>query len=327
MRLVSAALVSIMALFAAASPSASAQAFPTGPITFVVPFAPGGATDAISRIFAEHMSGTLGQPVVVENSAGAGGTVGSRRVMRAEPNGYTILMGNLGTHAASLALFADPGYDPRTDFKPVGLAASIPMFVATKKSLPVKNFREFAEYMKARPGKLNYGTAGIGSTAHLTCLFMEQQLGTRAEHVPFPGSGPALSALLGEHIDFVCDAAGAIVPQIQSGAVNGLVVTGRNRVDALPNMPTSAEAGFGKFIVYGWNIIFAPKGTPDAVMAKLSAAVAAAIKDPQVQKKVLAAGAELPRDEDIGPKAAAAIVKEDIDRWIPLMKGAGVQAK
>lgn len=305
----------------------SAQQAPGGQIIFIVPFAPGGATDTITRIFAEHLTTTLGQPVIVENMPGAGGTVASRRVMRADPNGQTILMGNLGTHAASLALFANPGYDPRTDFRPISLAASIPMFVASGKSLPVKSLRELAEYMNANPGKLNYGTAGVGSTAHMTCLFMEKQLGGKAEHVPFAGSGPALNALLGGHVDFVCDAAGAIVPQIQSGAVTGLVVASKQRVEALPNMPTAAEAGYPNFLVSGWNIIFAPRGTPDAVVERLSNAVARAVQDPAVQKKIIAAGAEVPSSADLGPRAAAAIVKDDIERWVPLLKAAGVEAK
>ena len=303
----------------------AAESFPSKPITIVVPFAPGGATDAVARIYADNMSKTLGQPVVVQNMTGAGGTVGSRYVMRAKPDGTTILIGNLGTHVASLGLFANPGYDPVTDFKAVSLIASIPMFVVAKKSLPVKNFREFVTYLKEHPGQLSYGTAGIGSTAHLTCLYLEKLVGSQAQHVPYAGTGPALSALLGQHIDYVCDAAGAIVPQLQAGAVNGLVVTTRERLTALPDMPTSIEAGYPEFIVYGWIIIFAPKDTPNSVITILGDALAKAAKDPEVRDKILAAGSELPRIQDLGPQAAAKLLNQEIERWIPLMKSAGIR--
>ena len=312
---------------ALAVPSFAQPAYPAGPIKLVVPFAPGGATDTISRIYAEHASKTLGRPVVVDNVTGAGGTIGSRQVMAAEPNGHTLLLGNLGTHVASLAIFANPGYDPKTDFKPVSLVANIPMFVAAKKALPVKNFQEFAAYLRANPGKVNYGSAGVGSTAHMTCLYMEQLLGAKTEHVPYPGSGPALQALLGGHIDFVCDAAGAIVPQIQSGNVNGLVVTGRERVPALPMVPTSEEAGLAKFIVYGWTMIYAPKGTPDSIVERVAAALKAAGEDPAVRKKITDAGAEPPRPQDMGPRFATTLLSDSINLWVPLMKAGGVVPK
>jgi len=325
MRFLHIIIVSVLIGLGGSMPTALAQSFPSGAITFIVPFAPGGATDTIARLYADHMSKTLGHPVVVQNMTGAGGTVGSRHVMRAPANGYTILMGNLGTHVASMALFADAGYDPRTDFKAVSLVASIPMFVASRKSLPVKDFRDFIQYLKANPGKLSYGTAGIGSTAHMTCLLMEQLVGGQAVHVPFPGSGPALASLLGNHIDYVCDAAGAIVPHIQTGAVKGLVVTSRNRLAALPNVPTSVEQGYANFLIYGWNVIFAPRSTPDAVIDKLYTAIIAARRDPEVQQKIVAAGAELPDISDMGPEPGAALVKSEVDRWIPLMRAAGIK--
>ena len=326
-KLIQRVVLAFAASVALTAASFAQSAYPAGPIKLVVPFAPGGATDTISRIYAEHASKTLGRPVVVDNVTGAGGTVGSRQVMAAEPNGYTLLLGNLGTHVASLAIFANPGYDPKADFKPVSLVANIPMFVAAKKAMPVKNFQEFATYLRANPGKVNYGSAGIGSTAHMTCLYMEQLLGVKTEHVPYPGSGPALQALLGGHIDFVCDAAGAIVPQIQSGNVNGLVVTGRERVPALPMVPTSEEAGLAKFIVYGWTMIYAPKSTPDPIVERVAAALKAAGEDPVVRKKITDAGAEPPRPQDMGPRFAATLLSDSINLWVPLMKAGGVVPK
>ncbi len=327
LKFIQTAVLAFAASVALTISSVAQPAYPAGPIKLVVPFAPGGATDTISRIYAEHVSKTLGRPVVVDNVTGAGGTVGSRQVMAAEPNGYTLLLGNLGTHVASLAIFANPGYDPKADFKPVSLVANIPMFVAAKKAMPVKNFQEFAAYLRANPGKLNYGSAGIGSTAHMTCLYMEQLLGAKTEHVPYPGSGPALQALLGGHIDFVCDAAGAIVPQIQSGNVNGLVVTGRERLPALPMVPTSEEAGLAKFIVYGWTVIYAPKGTPDLLIERVAAALKVAGEDPVVRKKITDAGAEPPRPQDMGPRFANSLLSDSINLWLPLMKAGGVVPK
>jgi len=304
---------------------AAAQDYPSKPITLVVPFATGGGTDAMSRIVAEHMSGTLGQRVVVENQVGAGGTIGSRRAARAAPDGYTIVMAGLGSHSAAMGLYKEPGYDPRTDFAAVSLVAYLPLFVVTKKSLPVTDFRSFVTLLKQDPGKLSYGSAGVGSSAHLACLYLEHLTGVKVEHIPFTGAGPALTALLGEHVDYTCDAAGPVVAQIKSGAVKGLVVTGRNRMAALPDMPTSAEQGMPNYIVYGWNMIMAPKATPADVIEKLSAAVAAAVNDKAVAQKIIDSGAEVPGAEERGPKAGDAFVRAELDKWLPLMKSAGIQ--
>ena len=198
--------------------------YPTRPITLVVPFTAGGTTDVVARFMADHMGRTLGQQLVVENVTGAGGTVGVTRVAKAEPDGYTILMGNLGTQAASVGLYPKLAYDPRSDFEPIMNSASTPMLVVAKKDLPVKDFKEFIAHLKANAPKMNYGSGGVGSTSHLTCLFMESLLGVKPQHVPFRGSGPALNALLGGQVDYVCDQTVAIVPTVQAKQANGLVV-------------------------------------------------------------------------------------------------------
>ncbi len=229
----------------------------------VVPFAAGGTTDVVARVMADHMSRTLKQQVVVENVAGAGGTTGATRVQRATPDGYTILMGNLGTQAASVGIYGDKlSYDPRTDFEPILNTGGTPMYVLPKKDLPVKDFKEFVALLKDKGASMNYGSGGVGSTSHLTCLFMHSLLGVNVTHVPFRGSGPAMQALVGGQIDYVCDQSVAAVPQIQAKALTGLVVASQKRPPQTPDVPTSAEQGLPAFIVSGWNALFARRARP-----------------------------------------------------------------
>ena len=201
--------------------AASAQSYPARTITMVVPFAAGGGTDTVTRILAEHMSRKLGQSIIVENVTGAGGTIGTQRIARATPDGYRLLMGNLGTHPASMVLYPNRGYDPLADFEPIGLIASLPLFVGAKKSLPIDDFKGFIAYLKEHQKTMNYGSAGIGSSGHMVCHFMNQLLGVEVQHVPYRASGQALTALLAGDVDYVCDAAGAITEQITNGNVKG----------------------------------------------------------------------------------------------------------
>lgn len=301
--------------------------YPTRPITLIVPFAAGGPTDVISRIMADSMSRTLGQQVVIENVAGAGGTVGVTRVMKAAPDGYTILMGNLGTQAASVGLYQNLAYDPRTDFQPIMNAAATPMLVVAKKDLPVKDFKEFIAYVKANASKVNYGTGGVGATSHLTCLFLDTLLDVKPQHVPFRGSGPALTALLGGQIDYVCDQTVGVVPSIQAKEVKGLVVAVKDRLPVVPDVPTSAEQGLPEFQATGWNALFAPKGTPKEIVEKLNSAARAALKDEATRKRLLDLGAELPDEAGQTPEALAKLVSSEIDKWVPIIKKAGVTAQ
>jgi tripartite-type tricarboxylate transporter receptor subunit TctC len=304
----------------------AAAAYPERAITMVVPFAAGGTTDVVARIMADHMTRTLGQQIVVENVTGAGGTVGATRVMRAAPDGYTILMGNLGTQAASVGLYPNLAYDPRRDFEPIMNSAATPMIVAAKKDLPVKDFREFVALLKKNGANMNYGTGGVGATSHLTCLFLSAILDVNPQHVPFRGSGPALNALLSGNLDYVCDQTVGIVPQIQANEVKGLVVAVPNRVPVIPNVPTSAEQGLPEFQATGWNAMFAPKGTPKEVVDKLNAAARAALKDEGVRKRLLDLGGELPDDAGQTPAALAELVRTEVDKWVPIIKKAGVTA-
>ena len=319
-------LLALLGALLLGSPAVQAQTYPQRQITMVVPFAAGGTTDVIARIMADDMSRTLGQQILVENVTGAGGTVGVTRVSKAAPDGYTLLMGNLGTQAASVGLYPNLQYDPRTDFEPIMNAAATPMLVVAKKDLPVKDFREFVALLKQKGETLNYGTGGVGATSHLTCLYLDSILGTKPQHVPFRGSGPALNALLAGQIDYVCDQTVAVVPQIQSGTVKGLVVAVKGRLPTIPDVPTSAEQGLPEFQATGWNAMFAPKGTPKEVVAKLNQAARAALANEGTRKRLLDLGAELPDAAGQTPEALGELVRSEIDKWVPVIKKAGVTA-
>lgn len=315
----------VAAAFCVAASAVQAQTnYPSRQITLVVPFAAGGATDVISRVVADHMGRTLGQQVVIENVTGAGGTIAVTRVARSAPDGYTILMGNLGTQAASVGLYPKLAYDPRTDFEPIMNAAATPMLVVAKKDLPVKDFKEFVTYLKANAAKMNYGTGGVGATSHLTCLFLDSLLGVKPQHVPFRGSGPALNAVLSGEIDYVCDQTVGVVPQVQAKEVKGLVVAVKTRVPILPDVPTTAEQGLPEFQATGWNALFAPKGTPKEIVDKLNATARAALKDEKVRKRLLDLGAEVPTDANQTSEALGQLVRSEIDKWVPIIKSAGV---
>ena len=220
-----------------------AWAFPEKAITFVVPYAAGGATDVVGRIYAEHMAKTLGQQIVIENVVGAGGTVGTTRAAKASADGYTILVGTLGTHAASVGMYPSLPYDPRRDFEPVINMATTPMVVVAKKELPVANFSEFLVYLKANSDKLNYGSGGAGAQSHLTCAYLNNLVGAKSQHIPFRGSAPALNALIAGQVDYACNNTTEIVPQIQSKLVKPLAIAGDTPVPVLPDVPTATSQG------------------------------------------------------------------------------------
>ncbi len=322
------ALASSLAAVTAAAllaTSAFAQAYPDRPITLVVPFSAGGPTDVVARIIGDHMSRTLGQQLVIENVTGAGGTTGATRVKRATADGYTILMGNLGAMSASVGMYGDRlQYDPRTDFEFILNTGGVPMYVVPKKDLPVKDFKEFVEYVKANASKLNFGSGGVGATSHLTCLFLHSLLGAEVTHVPFKGSGPAMQAVLAGQVDYVCDQSTTVVPQIQGGALRGLAIASEKRSALTPDVPTSAEVGQPKFIVSGWNALFAPKGTPADVVAKLNKAAVAALTDDAVKKKLNDIGVDIPDAAGLTPEALGAHVKAEVDKWTPVIKASGV---
>ncbi len=303
---------------------AQAQTYPNRPITMIVPFAAGGPTDIVARIMAEHMGRSLGQTVIVENVAGAGGTTGSGRVAKSSPDGYTLIMGNLGTHSASVGLYPNLPYDPRTDFEPVINAAGTPMLISAHKDFPANSLAELIALIKADPKKYNYGHGGVGSTSHLTCIFFHHLVGAPVQHVPFRGSGPAMQALLAKQLDYVCDQTIGIVPQLEN--LKTYVVATPQRIATAPAVPTASEAGLAAFQAVGWNAIFAPKGTPKEIVTRLNEAGRAALADPAIRKKLLDLGCIIGEGDALSPEALGAHVRAEVDKWTPVIKAAGVTA-
>jgi tripartite-type tricarboxylate transporter receptor subunit TctC len=303
--------------------TAGAQNYPTRNITLIVPFAAGGPTDVISRIVGEHMSRTLGQPILIENVVGAGGTTASTRAARATPDGYTLITGHMGTHAASVGLYPNLAYNPSTDFEPIGVAAGTPILILAKKDFPPKDLKEFIAYVKANESKLNQAHAGVGSVSHTTCVLLNSIIGVKPVTVPFNGTGPAMNALVGGQVDYMCDQIVNAVPQVQGGTIKAYAIATAERNPALPNVPTSKEAGLPQYEVSAWNALFAPKGTPKPVLDALSAALDKALDDESVRKRLLDLGSDIPGKDRRGPAPLAALVKSEMERWTPVLKGQG----
>jgi tripartite-type tricarboxylate transporter receptor subunit TctC len=301
---------------------ACAQAYPTRAVTFIVPFAAGGPTDVCARIVGEHMSRTLGQQFVVENVVGAGGTTGSTRTMRAAPDGYTIQMGQTGTHAASVALYPSLAYRPDVDFEPIGMVVVPPIVIAARKDFPAKDLKEFMAYARANPDKLNMAHAGVGSITHFTCLMLNAMLGIKPTQVPFSGSAPAINALVAGQVDYICDPTPDIVQQLQGGTLKVYAISSPTRSAILPDVPTTIEAGLPDFQVIAWYGLFAPKGTPKQILDKLTGALDAALDNESVRKRLLDLGCDIPDKAQRGPAQLAALVKSEIARWTPIIKAA-----
>jgi tripartite-type tricarboxylate transporter receptor subunit TctC len=315
------------AIAAAVSSVAWAQAYPTRPVTIIVPFAPGGATDVVGRIVGEHLSRTLGQQFVIENVAGAGGTTGTTRTMRASPDGYTIQVGQMGTHAAAVALYPHLAYKPDVDFEPIGMIAGLPVVITARKDLPPNDLKEFIAYLKANADKVNVAHAGVGSITHTTCLLLHSLIGVQPTFVPFGGAGPAMNALFGGQVDYICNVIVDSVAHVQSGTAKAYVISTAERSPVLPNLPTSKEAGLPQFDASAWNALFAPKGTPKPVLDALADALDKALDDETVRKRLLDLGCEIPPKSKRGPQALAALVASEIARWTPIIKAASVKAE
>ncbi|MEA3024197.1 MAG: hypothetical protein QOK01_3049 [Alphaproteobacteria bacterium] len=311
-------LAAVLALGSATS--VRAQDYPARAITVIVPFAAGGPTDIVARIVSDHMSKTLGQQLVIENVVGAGGTTGVTRAMRAAPDGYTIVMGHMGTHAAAPALYPNLAYNPASDFVPIGMAAGTPVVILAKKDFPAKDLGEFAVHVKQNVASLNMAHAGVGSVSHVTCLLLNSILAVKPTAVPFNGTGPAMNALVGGQVDYMCDQIVNVVPQVNGGTIKAYAIGTPERNPALPNIPTSKEAGLPEFQASAWNALFAPKGTPQAIGDKLSAALDKALSDEPTRKRLLELGSDIPEAPRRGPQALAALVKSEIDKWTPVIK-------
>jgi tripartite-type tricarboxylate transporter receptor subunit TctC len=305
---------------------ARAQTYPTRPITIIVPFAPGGGTDLGSRIIGEHMSRTLGQQFVVQNIAGAGGTLGSTRAMRADPDGYTILTGQLGTMASAVALYPNLAYKPDADFEPIGLVLEQPNFIVARKDFPAKDLKEFIAYAKGNAQKLNAGHAGVGSITFTFALLLNSLLGIKPTMVPFNGSAPATNALIGGQIDYMTNGMDQIVQHVQAGTIKAYAIGATERDPVLPNVPTAMEAGLPEFQGLAWWAFFAPKGVPQPILRELADALDKALDDERVRKRLSDIG-EVPGKTRRGPQPLAAFVKSEIARWAPIIKAANVKAE
>ena len=321
-----AGLIALSLAAALPTSSATAQTFPTRPITMIVVFAAGGATDVMARLAGEHMGRTLGQQVIVENVVGAGGTVGGARGARANPDGYTLTVGSLGSHAAAPGLYKAMSFDPR-ELETIGMIAGTPGYLVVRKEFPARTFAEFLAFAKANPGKITSGHGGVGSTPHLQCLLLSSLTGIKFALVPYRGSAPAMNDLVAGQIDSMCDLAPTVVPQVQAGTVRSLLVSMPERAPTTPAVPTSREAGVPDYLFAGWNAIFAPKGTPKPVIDRLSAALLAALADPAVQKRIEDVGAVPAKAAEATPEALRKLLAADVDKWKKVIAEAGIVAE
>ncbi|MSO71869.1 MAG: tripartite tricarboxylate transporter substrate binding protein BugD [Alphaproteobacteria bacterium] len=319
-------IIALLALAGLAAAPAEAQIYPARPITVIVPFAAGGPTDIIARIVGEHMSKTLGQQLVVENVTGAGGTTGITRGAAAKNDGYTIMMGHMGTHGAAPALYPALKYDPTKDFESIGMAAGTPILIVARKNFPPKDLKEFVTYAKAQNDKLNQAHAGIGSVSHTTCTMLNVQLGIKPTQVAYSGTGPALNDMIGGQVDFMCDQIVNLTEQVKAGTIKAYAVAMAERSPALPDVPTTKEAGLPDFQVTAWNALFAPKDTPKDIVAKLADALDKALDDPTTKKRLLDLGGVVPDKQGRTPAALTALVKAEVARWTPILKVAGAVA-
>ncbi len=311
-------------VLAALSTPAAAQ-YPNKPITVIVPFAAGGPTDVVARLVGDHMTRTLGQTLVVENVGGAGGTIGMTRVAQATPDGYTIAVGNMGTQSAAPALYPALKYDPAKSFAQVGIANFTPQAIVAKKNTEAGNLKDFIAYLKANSAKLSYGHAGVGSISHVSGLVFNAKFGLNPTLVPYRGTGPALQDLVGGQIDYMVDQSLNVIPQIKVGTIKVYGIAAPKRLESLPDVPTTQEAGVD-FIFSAWNAMVAPKGTPPEIVAKLADALSKALDDPAVQKRYVELGSTAPQGAERGPAALQKLVESEVARITPVIKAAGVTA-
>jgi tripartite-type tricarboxylate transporter receptor subunit TctC len=322
MLLISAALSAVVGF----AESAIAQTYPSRPVTMVVPFPAGGPTDTIGRIMAEGMRVSLGQSVIIENAAGASGSIGTGRVARASGDGYTIALGLWTTHVVNGAVFSLT-YDVLNDFEPVALIVNTPLLIVARKSVPAKNLKEFIAWLRANPDKATAGTGGPGGASHVAGVYLQKETGTRFQFVAYRGLGPAMQDLVAGQIDMIIDLAGNSLPQVRADTIKAFAVTDSKRLPAAPEIPTVDEAGVPGLYVSTWHAFYAPKGTPKSVVNKLNTAIVDALAEPAVRRKLIDLGQEIYPREQQTPEALAAFHKAEIEKWWPMLKAAGIKAE
>jgi tripartite-type tricarboxylate transporter receptor subunit TctC len=305
-------------------PHARAAGFPERPITLIVPFAAGGPTDILARVMAEGLSRELGQPVVVENTPGAGGTIGTARVARATPDGYTLVIGNVGTLASNATLYKSLPYNVLTDLIPLASLGDAPQVVSARKDLPVTGLDQFATYARQHAATMNSGAAGIGSGSFLGSVLLNAKLGIKINNANYRSAGQALNDVAAGHIDYLVDSTTTSTAFIKSGLVKGVVVLRPKRIKALPDVPSAGESGFPDLHYDIWNMMLAPKGTPAPVVARLSQALRKAINDPRTQAHLAPAGVEVPAERQQTPEGAAELLARSVETWRTLLAGLNV---
>jgi tripartite-type tricarboxylate transporter receptor subunit TctC len=317
-------LAGTAAFGSAFSKIAQAQSFPARPITIVVPYPAGGPTDTVIRIVSEKMKDSLGQPVIIENVGGAGGSVGVGRVARAAPDGYTIVMGIWNTHVANGALYSLT-YDVVTDFEPVSLLVTAPYVLVARKTIPASNLSELVDWLKANPGKASQGSAGVGGMSHVTGALLQNKTGLRFQHVPYRGSAPAMQDLVAGHIELIFDVPAITLPQVRAGAIKAFAIMANKRLARASDIPTVDEAGLPGVYAANWFALFAPKSTPKAIVAKLNAATSTALADPTVQARFAEIDFEIPPLDRQTPEALGTFQKAEIEKWWPIIKAANIK--
>lgn len=321
-KLIVAAIVTALANIS----TAAAQTYPSRPITIIVPFAAGGPTDALARLIGQRMSQSLGQPVVVEDVTGAGGTIGVARAVHAAPDGYTLSIGHLGTHVVNGAIYPLT-FDLVNDFEPIALLGSNPMMIVSKNAVPAKDLKELIVWMKTHNGPVLAGTAGIGSGAHFSGVYFQQLIGAKLQFVPYRGTGPALLDLMAGQIDLIVDQASNSLAQVKAGKIRAYAVTADKRLPAAPEIPTVDEAGLPDFHVVLWSGLWAPKGTPKEIIARLNAALVEALNDPAVRKRMADVGLDIPPRDRLTPEALGAYQRAEVKKWWPLIKAANIKVQ
>ena len=297
--------------------------FPERTLTMVIPFAAGGPTDVLGRVMAQRMGEILKQTIIVENIGGAGGMTGGKKVAEATPDGYTMLLGTVGTQAQGQTLYKKPLYNAITDFTPVGLIADVPIVLIVNKDIPANNLKEFIAYAKANQDKMQYGSAGAGSATHLGCVVLDTAMGTHIIHVPYKGTGPAMQDLIGGRINFLCDIITTAKPQIDSKAVKGLAIMTAERSPVLPNVPTTKEQGLDA-LAYTWNALYLPKAAPAAVVKKLNDAMVEAMNTPAVKDRLQSLGAMVVSADRATPAYLGKFTADEIKKWEAPIKASGV---
>ncbi|WP_246510272.1 Bug family tripartite tricarboxylate transporter substrate binding protein [Bradyrhizobium glycinis] len=312
-------MIRLLALFftgLAFCPLGEARAdYPSRPITLIVPYAAGGSNDTLSRILAEHLSRTLGRPVIIDNEPGAAGTTATTRAAHAASDGYTIIMGNMGTHGAAPAQYPDLKYDPINDFTPIGIAAEVPAVIVTRKDFPADSLPDFIAYVRANQHKVNEAHVGAGAPTYLFCTLLQSMLGIQTGRVPYRGGAPAMNDLMSGQVDFSCISLSGAISQIQGGTLKAIAIASPRRTELIPNVPTTAEGGLPEFVVSTWNAIFAPKNLDPEVQSKLNEALKKALDDETTRKRLAEIGFVIPEATRRTPHALRELVATEVPRW------------